>query len=63
MQYTNPIRGSILHPSDILQFWEEPAANVQIQWPDGKVQTLGKCTSQSAYYLWKFTDAVDERLF
>ncbi|MEZ4927961.1 MAG: VCBS repeat-containing protein [Saprospiraceae bacterium] len=60
VQYTNPIRGFISTSTDILQFGlgKEPAANVQIQWPDGKVQTLENVPANQRITL-KFTDAVD----
>lgn len=59
VQYVNPIRGFISTSSDILQFGLGKSASadqVQIQWPDGKVQTLENVPANQRIVL-KYSEA------
>lgn len=59
VQYVNPIHGFISTSTDILQFGLGKAAaaeRIQVQWPDGKVQTLENVPANQRITL-KYTDA------
>lgn len=58
--YANPVRGFLSTNSAILQFGlgsNPPAAQVQVQWPDGKVQALSGVTANQRLVL-KQSEAV-----
>jgi enediyne biosynthesis protein E4 len=59
VQYANPTHGFISSSTDILQFGLGKAAaadKIQVQWPDGKIQTLENVPANKRITL-KYTDA------